>query len=53
MGESLTRRVELGFRAVNRSRRLVQEVWDGNQGGRVYVDWLDVLIELEWELFLM
>lgn len=46
-------RGDLGFKNVARSRQVVEEVWSRNQGGQVSVDWLDIVQEWEWELFLV
>jgi hypothetical protein len=43
----------LAFKNVSRSRQVVHEVWKRNQDGKVFVDWMDVVSEWEWELFLV
>lgn len=44
---------DLGFRNVERSRQVVHEVWKRNQEGRLFVDWLDIVQEWEWELYIV
>jgi transcriptional activator protein UGA3 len=46
-------RTDYAFGNVARSRRVYREVWRQNQGGRIFVDWVDVLTERDWELFLV
>ncbi|KAI5460513.1 fungal-specific transcription factor domain-containing protein [Mariannaea sp. PMI_226] len=41
---------KLAFLNVSRSRRIVEKVWDQNQGGRISVHWLDVLADFDWEI---
>lgn len=36
-----------------RSRKLVHEVWKRNQEGKVFVDWLDIVAEWDWEIYLV
>lgn len=47
------RREEYAFRNIPRSRIIVAELWKRNDHGRIYVDWLDVVEEYEWELWLV
>ncbi|KAL1410868.1 hypothetical protein Q8F55_001811 [Vanrija albida] len=42
-----------GFLNVPRSRKLVHEVWKRNQDGKVFVDWLDIVAEWDWEIYLV
>lgn len=42
----------MGHRNVTKSWKIVQEVWNRNQEGRVYVDWLDIIVDWDWELVL-
>ncbi|KAK8858953.1 hypothetical protein IAR55_003184 [Kwoniella newhampshirensis] len=44
---------DFGFLNVERSRKIVQEVWARNSGGQVFVDWLDILEEYDWEIFVV
>ena len=44
---------DLGFLNTSRSQKIVHEVWARNQEGRLCVDWLDVVAEYDWELFLV
>ncbi|WVF71737.1 hypothetical protein IAT40_006545 [Kwoniella sp. CBS 6097] len=44
---------EFGFRNVERSRKLVNDVWARNAGGSIFVDWLDVIEENDWEIFMV
>ncbi|OCF31007.1 hypothetical protein I316_07278 [Kwoniella heveanensis BCC8398] len=44
---------EFGFRNVERSRKLVNDVWSRNLGGSIFVDWLDVIEENDWEIFMV
>ncbi|WWD17573.1 hypothetical protein CI109_102014 [Kwoniella shandongensis] len=44
---------DFGFLNVERSRKIVQEVWTRNSGGQVFVDWLDILEEYDWEIFIV
>jgi hypothetical protein len=43
----------MGFKNLARSRQVVHEVWNRNQNGQVMVDWLDVIQEWDWELYLV
>ena len=49
----LTSRADMGFKNLARSRQVVHEVWNRNQNGQVMVDWLDVIQEWDWELYLV
>ncbi|BEJ02047.1 hypothetical protein CcaverHIS631_0607290 [Cutaneotrichosporon cavernicola] len=40
-----------GFLNVPRSRTLMHEVWARNQEGRAFVDWLDIVLEYDWEVY--
>ncbi|GMK57954.1 hypothetical protein CspeluHIS016_0407880 [Cutaneotrichosporon spelunceum] len=40
-----------GFLNVPRSRALMHEVWARNQEGRAFVDWLDIVLEYDWEMY--
>jgi hypothetical protein len=44
---------DFAFGNVPRSRKVFREVWSQNQGGKVFVDWVDVVDEFDWELFLV
>ncbi|KAK6910371.1 hypothetical protein I203_104403 [Kwoniella mangroviensis CBS 8507] len=44
---------EFGFRNVERSRKIVHELWKKNADGKVFVDWLDVLEENDWEIYVV
>ncbi|OWZ62588.1 hypothetical protein AYX14_00008 [Cryptococcus neoformans] len=44
---------EYGFLNVERSRKIVHEVWARNQGGQLHMDWLDLLEEYDWEIFVV
>nr|XP_019046014.1 hypothetical protein I302_04754 [Kwoniella bestiolae CBS 10118]OCF24944.1 hypothetical protein I302_04754 [Kwoniella bestiolae CBS 10118] len=44
---------EFGFRNVERSRKIVHELWKKNVDGKVFVDWLDVLEENDWEIYVV
>ncbi|WWC61542.1 uncharacterized protein I303_104126 [Kwoniella dejecticola CBS 10117] len=44
---------EFGFRNVERSRKIVHEQWKKNSDGSNFVDWLDVLGENDWEIFVV
>lgn len=46
-------RHEYGFLNVERSRKIVHEVWARNQGGQLHMDWLDLLEEYDWEIFVV
>jgi hypothetical protein len=46
-------REELAFNNVKRSRSIVHEIWRRNQGGKVFIDWLDIIKEYDWELWLV
>ncbi|CED83530.1 Protein of unknown function DUF3468 [Phaffia rhodozyma] len=39
------------FLNVSRSRMLVYTVWERNDRGSLFVDWLDVAAEFDWDLF--
>ncbi|ORY27123.1 fungal-specific transcription factor domain-domain-containing protein [Naematelia encephala] len=41
------------FLNVSRSRTIVNEVWAKNSNGSVFVDWLDILAEFDWEIFVV
>jgi transcriptional activator protein UGA3 len=38
---------------VPRSRKLVREVWARNEGRIDPLDWLDVVVEYDWEVYLV
>lgn len=42
----------MNHKNVAKSWKIVQEVWNRNQEGRVYVDWLDIIVDWDWELVL-
>lgn len=44
---------EYGFLNVERSRKIVHEVWARNQDGQLHMDWLDLLEEYDWEIFVV
>ncbi|WVQ77263.1 hypothetical protein IAR50_006947 [Cryptococcus sp. DSM 104548] len=44
---------DFGFLNVERSRKIVHEVWSRNAGGTVHFDWLDLLEEYDWEIFVV
>ncbi|EHK16454.1 uncharacterized protein TRIVIDRAFT_40532 [Trichoderma virens Gv29-8] len=41
---------KLAFLNMSRSRQIVQRLWDQNQGGRLFVHWLDILADFDWEI---
>jgi transcriptional activator protein UGA3 len=44
---------DLAFANTSRSRSIVHEIWTRNENGKLFVDWLDVIKEWEWELWLV
>lgn len=46
-------RNEYAFGNIARSRRVYREVWSRNDGGKVFVDWVDIVEEFDWEIFLV
>jgi transcriptional activator protein UGA3 len=44
---------QFGFHNVPRSKRIVNAVWDRNEQGKAFVDWLDIVAEYDWDLFLV
>jgi len=46
----LTSRNSLGFLNTSRSRKIVRDVWSRNNNGELLVDWVDILIEYDWEI---
>ncbi|WVR07312.1 hypothetical protein IAU60_004353 [Kwoniella sp. DSM 27419] len=44
---------EFGFRNVERSRKIVHDVWKKNADGTMFVDWIDVLVENDWEIYVV
>ncbi|PWN48811.1 hypothetical protein IE53DRAFT_398972 [Violaceomyces palustris] len=44
---------DFAFMNLGRSHRIIKEVWSRNQQGRIFVDWLDIVEEFDWELFLV
>jgi hypothetical protein len=38
---------------LERTKRIVQEVWHRNQGGQVPVDWMAIADDWDWELFFL
>ena len=46
----LTSSNSLGFLNTSRSRKIVRDVWSRNNHGEVLVDWVDILIEYDWEI---
>ncbi|TYJ53754.1 hypothetical protein B9479_005592 [Cryptococcus floricola] len=44
---------DFGFLNVERSRKIVHEVWSRNVGGAAHFDWLDLLEEYDWEIFVV
>jgi transcriptional activator protein UGA3 len=44
---------ELAFGNTKRSRVVVHEIWKRNQGGKVFIDWLDIIKEWDWQLWLV
>jgi hypothetical protein len=43
----------LGFNNAKRSLKLAERVWERNDSGKVAVDWLDIIEEFAWELYLV
>lgn len=43
----------MSFSNVPRSLTIVHEVWARNDQGRKVVDWLDIVQEYDWEIFLV
>ena len=43
-------RRDFTFNNCERSRKLIECVWQRNDEGKIFVDWLDVLQEFDWEI---
>ncbi|KAL6821853.1 fungal-specific transcription factor domain-containing protein [Trichoderma sp. SZMC 28015] len=41
---------KLAFLNMSRSRQIVQKLWDQNQGGRLFIHWLSILADFDWEI---
>ena len=52
-GKADRHRNHWAFKNIPRSRRIAQEVRSRNDEGRRYVDWIHVVEEYEWELWLV
>ncbi|WRT66087.1 uncharacterized protein IL334_003040 [Kwoniella shivajii] len=44
---------EFGFRNIERSQKIVHDFWKNNADGSQFVDWLDVVEENDWEIFVV
>jgi transcriptional activator protein UGA3 len=43
----------MAFANIQRSLKVVEEVWQRYEDGGAWVDWLDVVSEFDWELFVV
>jgi hypothetical protein len=44
---------DMAFANIQRSLKVVEEVWQRYEDGGAWVDWLDVVSEFDWELFVV
>jgi hypothetical protein len=51
--ERTATRDDWAFKNIGRSRKIAEEVRRRNNDGQAHVDWLDVVEEYEWELWLV
>jgi hypothetical protein len=43
----------MAFANISRSLKVVEEVWRRYDAGAAWVDWLDVVSDFDWELFVV
>ncbi len=48
-----SRSKDMAFANIQRSLKIVEEVWRRYDRGGAWVDWLDVVADFDWELFIV